>query len=145
MKIKAVSLLTMAVCSANQVIAQENSSSFLEEILITGGKERISRLPGSAHYIDSDQLAVFAYSDVQRIAREIPGVSIQVEDGYGLRPNISIRGVATERSSRITLLEDNVPIAPAPYAAPSAYYFPTAGRMAGFEVLFTASSVFSSL
>ena len=127
--------VTIALINPSLQAQQENQSPFLEEILITGGSEKISRLPGSAHYIGSEQLAVFAYSDVQRIAREIPGVSIQVEDGYGLRPNISIRGVASERSSRITLLEDNVLIAPAPYAAPSAYYFPTAGRMSGFEVV----------
>lgn len=143
MKTRAVCRLAVAVAVAGATLAQaqEASTPFLEEILITGGTERIQRLPGSAHFIDSDALARFAYSDVQRIAREIPGVSIQVEDGYGLRPNISIRGVTSERSSRITLLEDNVLIAPAPYAASSAYYFPTAGRMAGFEVVKGPSAI----
>ncbi len=143
MKTRAVCRLAVAVAAAGATLAQaqEASTPFLEEILITGGTERIQRLPGSAHFIDSDALARFAYSDVQRIAREIPGVSIQVEDGYGLRPNISIRGVTSERSSRITLLEDNVLIAPAPYAASSAYYFPTAGRMAGFEVVKGPSAI----
>jgi Fe(3+) dicitrate transport protein len=126
---------TVSCITPSLLAQQDNQFLFIEEILITGSTEKINRLPGSAHYIGSEQLAVFAYSDVQRIAREIPGVSIQVEDGYGLRPNISIRGVTTERSSRITLLEDNVLIAPAPYAAPSAYYFPTAGRFSGFEVV----------
>ena len=138
--------LAVAVASTGLANAQAPSSPevpdpYFEEILITGGTERLQRLPGSAHFIDSEALARFAYADVQRIAREIPGVSIQVEDGFGLRPNISIRGVTSERSSRITLLEDNVLIAPAPYAASSAYYFPTAGRMAGFEVVKGPSAI----
>ena len=113
----------------------EDNSIYLEEVTIIGTRDQTQRITGSAHLIDADDLDRFAHADVQRIVRQVPGVSIQVEDGYGLRPNISIRGVATERSGRITLLEDNVLIAPAPYSAPSAYYFPTVGRMAAFEVL----------
>ncbi len=108
---------------------------FVEEVTIVGTRDDVQRVAGSAHFIGAEEIERFSHTDVQRIVRQVPGVSIQVEDGFGLRPNISIRGVATERSGRITLLEDGVLIAPAPYSAPSAYYFPTVGRMAAFEVL----------
>ena len=107
----------------------------IEEVTIIGDAEEARRITGSAHFIGPDKLKLFSYGDVERILRAVPGVSLQLEDGYGLRPNISIRGVSTERSSRVTLLEDNVLIAPAPYSAPSAYYFPTPGRMHAFEVV----------
>ena len=111
------------------------TGAFIEEMTIIGSRADAHQVTGAANYIGPEQLEAFAYADVQRVMRSVPGVSIQVEDGYGLRPNISIRGVATERSGRITLLEDNVLIAPAPYSAPSAYYFPTPGRMHAYEVV----------
>lgn len=127
------SILTLGLtCAVTCAAADQN---FVEEITIVGKRQLGEQVPGSAQYISTEQIEQLGHNDIQRIIRQIPGVSVQIEDGYGLRPNISIRGVATERSSRITLLEDNVLISPAPYSAPSAYYFPTVGRMSAIEVL----------
>jgi len=120
---------------AGAAMADEASTRFVEELTIVGDRQNGEQVAGSGHYVNVDQIEQLGHNDIQRIIRQIPGVSVQVEDGYGLRPNISIRGVATERSGRITLLEDNILIAPAPYSAPGAYYFPTVGRMAAIEVL----------
>jgi Fe(3+) dicitrate transport protein len=108
---------------------------------LTGGPAGVRDLPGSAHYIGPRELRAHTDGDVMRVLREIPGVNVQEEEGYGLRPNIGLRGVGTERTSKITVMEDGILIAPAPYAAPAAYYFPTLGRMHGLEVRKGASQI----
>lgn len=132
------SLALLAFAAAS---AEEPPSDIDREVIIVGGYQEAYETAGSAHFIGPEELLKFNYSDIQDIVREVPGVSVQLEDGYGLRPNLSIRGTPAERSSRITLLEDGVMIAPAPYSAPSAYYFPTAGRMHAFEVLKGPSAI----
>ena len=98
------------------------------------GPRGVADVPGSVTVLGPQALARHADTDLHRVLAAVPGVSIQEEDGYGLRPNIGIRGTLTDRSSGVTLMEDGVPIAPAPYAAPAAYYVPPAGRMDGVEV-----------
>lgn len=105
-----------------------------EEILVTGGAEAVRTTAGSASYIDETAIARFDQTDINALLTQVPGVYIRTEDGYGLRPNIGIRGATTERSQKITLMEDGILIAPAPYSAPAAYYVPNVNRMSAVEV-----------
>ncbi|MEX1257017.1 MAG: TonB-dependent receptor [Gemmatimonadota bacterium] len=92
--------------------------------------------PGSAHFLSRADLRIqpLLFDDIHATLRRIPGVNIQDEEGFGLRPNIGLRGTGAERSSKVTLMEDGILVAPAPYSAPAAYYVPTMGRMEGVEV-----------
>ena len=107
----------------------------IEVVEIIGSQEDAKEIAGSASVITEEELEVYEYTDIHKILSNVPGVNFRPEEGYGLRPNISIRGTYADRSGKVTLMEDGVLIAPAPYSASSAYYFPTAGRIAGVEVL----------
>ena len=111
-----------------------------ERMVVVGDDER-DLATGSVAVIDDELLERQEFNDIHRILTYAPGVNFQEEDGFGLRPNIGFRGSGVERSGNITLLEDGVLIAPAPYSAPSAYYFPTAGRIERVEIRKGSSSI----
>ena len=141
---RTLALAVAAALTTGAAQAQEGGSQqdfTLDQLTITGGPERISNVPGSAHVIDEEALDRHNYGDPIRVLRQIPGVNMRQEDGFGLFPNIGMRGTATGRSSKITLMEDGILAAPAPYAAPSAYYFPPVGRMHNVEVRKGSSAI----
>ena len=133
--------MALSVTANGQETGQARDIQPIDNVTIFGRRIDVADVPGSAHVIDTETLEVFNDTDILRVLRMVPGVYLQEEEGFGLRPNIGIRGSGLDRSARIALLEDGVLIAPAPYAAPSAYYFPTQRRMSSLEVLKGPASV----
>ena len=117
------------------------SPDYLTPFNVIGNKSDVQKLQGSGTVLNSSDLKPFFHTDINEILRQVPGVYIRPEEGYGLFPNISMRGVDPERSNKVTIMEDGIPSAPAPYADPAAYYAPSAGRMFGFEILKGSSSL----
>ena len=136
--LKPIHIITLAtlICT-NSTTAQEDTqdTDYLSPFNVIGSKEDIPELEGTGTVLETTDLKPFFHTDVNEILREVPGVYLRGEEGYGLFPNISLRGVDSLRSAKVTILEDGIPSSPSPFSDPAAYYSPTAGRMSGFEIL----------
>ena len=128
-------MLSMGLWSA------EMTDPDIKEVLVFGTKTEKLKLPGSGIQIDPEELRRQDYSDLNQVITSAPGVYVREEDGFGLRPNIGIRGATSDRSQKITLMEDGVLITPAPYSAPAAYYITNASRLHAVEVLKGPSAI----
>jgi Fe(3+) dicitrate transport protein len=114
---------------------EDETEEVIEAVTIIGSSEDQKKLAGSGQIISNADLLKAMDTDIQKILNAVPGVYMRTEEGYGLRPNISIRGTAIERSAKVAIMEDGVLVAPSPYTSSSAYYFPTTGRIHSVEVL----------
>ncbi|MCF6212195.1 MAG: TonB-dependent receptor [Gammaproteobacteria bacterium] len=113
----------------------------LDKVMVIGNPANIDEMPGSAYSVTTEDIREQNYDDVNQVLRKVPGVYVRQEEGFGLFSSISLRGVDTTRSAKVTVMEDGVLTAPAPYSAPAAYYTPTMGRMSGLEILKGSSQV----
>jgi len=113
----------------------------LGTLTVIGSREAEFALPGAGSYLATEDIRTQNYDDINRVLRRVPGVYVREEDGFGLMPNISLRGADMGRSSKVNIMEDGIITAPAPYSAPAAYYSPAAGRMHAIEVLKGSSQV----
>lgn len=132
-------LLAVAVAQSflmTSVLAETaDDLAVVEKITIVGHKEDPTKSTGSAYVVSEKELQKFEFTNVHSILRSVPGVYVREEDGQGTFPRVGIRASSSGRSDRISIMEDGIPAAMAPYANTSAYYFPNVGRMSAVEVL----------
>lgn len=121
--------------------ADDEDDLHLTDLVVEGVADAVLHTGGSVHVLGEEQLNAMNYDDVMSVLPSVPGVYVRQEDGYGLRPNIGLRGASAERSRRVTLMEDGVLLGPAPYSAPAAYYFPLTTRMTGIEVFMGPAAI----
>ncbi|MBA3442284.1 MAG: TonB-dependent receptor [Pyrinomonadaceae bacterium] len=103
--------------------------------LITGTPETLQHIPGSVEIINQKLLETSRSFTSSEALRKVAGVQVRDEEGFGLRPNIGIRGLNPTRSSKVLLLEDGLPLTYAPYGDNASYYHPPIDRFESIEVL----------
>ena len=137
------SVAALAQTSAPAAVGPIDAESplLLPAIAVIGSKADLEKVPGAGFLFDGTDIRTHAYDDINQVIRFSPGVYTRQEDGYGLFPNVSLRGVSTTRNAKITVMEDGIPMAPAAYADPAAYYTPNIGRMSGLEILKGSSQI----
>jgi Fe(3+) dicitrate transport protein len=112
---------------AQQVVVHANA--------IVGPEAVLDTIPGAVATLDSALLTQSRLLTIDEALRKAPGVFARAEEGFGLRPNISIRGLNPTRSSKVLLLEDGIPVSYAPYGDNASYYHPPVDRFEQIEIV----------
>jgi Fe(3+) dicitrate transport protein len=126
---------------------QDTDLSSVEEVVnlptveVIGTEERLKEIPGSGFIIPQETLYKSHVFTVNEALRKVPGVNVRDEEGFGIRPNIGIRGQNPTRSTKTLLLEDGLPLSFAPYGDNASYFHPPVDRFERIEVLKGAGQI----
>ena len=130
----------ITVSRDEKFLIELDARSLAEVVSITsnylaGTGNAIERTPGTIGIVSKETLEDSRVFNFSEALRKVAGVQIRGEEGFGLRPNISIRGSNPTRSRKVLLLEDGLPLSYAPYGDNSSYYHPPIERFESVEVL----------
>ncbi|MDE0626213.1 MAG: TonB-dependent receptor [Bryobacterales bacterium] len=104
--------------------------------VVSSQEDLQTMIPGSLHMISKEELIASKPIDSNEVLRRVPGVNLREDSGpAAMRLNIGIRGLNPNRSRKVLMLEDGIPIALAPYGEPDMYYSPPIERMSRIEIL----------
>ncbi|HMV67613.1 MAG TPA: TonB-dependent receptor, partial [Myxococcota bacterium] len=118
----------------------EDEDALIVEVIGSRADE-VGRYPGSAVVIDAGAIESAAPLSGNDVLRTAPGLHVVDEEGVGLRMNLGVRGLDPNRSRKVLVLEDGVPIALNPYGEPESYYTPPIERMDRIEIVKGSGSV----
>lgn len=140
---KYLTLVVMAACAQMAQAADEalNLALNVPRVDVIGSQSEWFTTPSSATVVSHEELESSHVMTTSEALRKVPGVVTRDEEGMGMRPNISIRGLNPTRSTKVLLLEDGIPLAYAPYGDNASYYYPTIDRFSSIEVLKGASQI----
>ncbi len=115
--------------------AEDTGDRSLATIEVVGRLGKKIEAEGTAEVLDQSVLVSGRALTVNEALRKVPGVTVRDEEGFGLRPNIGIRGSNPTRSMKVLLLEDGLPAMYAPYGDNASYYHAPIQRYDRVEVL----------
>lgn len=115
--------------------AQANELNLPRIDVIGNDEQALGKLPGAVAVIEKEALELKQPISTQDALKAVPGIVIREEEGYGFIPNIGMRGLNPNRSQKLLVLEDGVPVAPGLFLANESYYSPRIERMESIEVL----------
>ncbi|MDP1523072.1 MAG: TonB-dependent receptor plug domain-containing protein, partial [Methylotenera sp.] len=131
----------LMLLATNPAFAEQAEVLVLPRVDVIGTQKQLLKTPSSATIIEQEELESSHVLTVNEALRKAPGVVVRDEEGLGIRPNISVRGLNPTRSTKVLLLEDGIPLSFAPYGDNASYYFPSIDRFSSIEVLKGAEQI----